>query len=73
MCLKTKTVVENDNPGKTPNIVKGKVDQIYIYANEELAKSFRKWHQFLIILATSWLSIFLGWLLYQFFPIFANG
>ncbi|MBE9256911.1 serine/threonine-protein kinase [Dolichospermum sp. LEGE 00246] len=46
---------------------------IYIYANEELAKSFRKWHQFLIILATSWLSIFLGWLLYQFFPIFANG
>lgn len=34
MCLKTKTVVENDNPGKTPNIVKGKVDQIYIYANE---------------------------------------
>ena len=34
MCLKEKTVVENDNPGKTPNIVKGKVDQIYIYANE---------------------------------------
>ena len=45
---------------------------IYIFTKGKLETYFSKWHQFLILLGTSWLSLFLGWLTYQLFPIFAN-
>ncbi len=43
-----------------------------INVNKELEKFFIKSYRFLITIGTSWLSIFLGWLVYQLFPIFAN-
>ncbi|MBD2137290.1 hypothetical protein H6F32_06750 [Anabaena sp. FACHB-1237] len=45
---------------------------VYVAIHEELSKSFKKWHQEIMILCTSWLGIFLGWLIYQIFPIFTN-
>ena len=44
----------------------------YVSAGEELKQSFNKWHQCLILISPSSLGIFLGWLVYQIFPIFAN-
>ncbi|MFM2063119.1 MAG: Serine/threonine-protein kinase PknA [Cyanobacteriota bacterium] len=44
----------------------------YYFTNKQLKKSCRKWHQFLIILGTSYSSIFLGWLFYQIFPVFTR-
>jgi serine/threonine-protein kinase len=45
---------------------------IYVTPRRKLQKFFSRFHQFLIILGTSWLGIFLGWLIYQIFLIFAN-
>ncbi|MTJ13074.1 serine/threonine protein kinase [Anabaena sp. UHCC 0187] len=39
---------------------------------KEIEKYFSQWHKFLILLCTSWLGLFLGWLTYQIFPIFAK-
>jgi serine/threonine-protein kinase len=44
----------------------------YSFASKKLKTSFRKLHYFLILAATSSLGLFLGWLTYQFYPIFAN-
>ncbi len=44
----------------------------YSFASKKLKTSFRKLHHFLILAATSSIGIFLGWLVYQFFPIFAR-
>jgi serine/threonine-protein kinase len=44
----------------------------YPRAKRDLTKSLSKWHSFGILAGTSLLGLFLGWLTYQFFPIFAN-
>ncbi|MBD2292526.1 serine/threonine protein kinase [Anabaena sphaerica FACHB-251] len=44
----------------------------YSFANKQLKKYFSKLHQFLIMLCTSWLGLFLGWLVHQIFPKFVR-
>ncbi|MEI6444256.1 MAG: serine/threonine-protein kinase [Nostocales cyanobacterium ELA583] len=39
---------------------------------KEIEKYFSQWHKFLILLCTSWLGLFLGWLIYQIFPVFTR-
>jgi serine/threonine-protein kinase len=43
---------------------------IYVPITKKLENYLSKLHQFLILLSTSWLGIFLGWLFYQIFPVF---
>ncbi len=45
---------------------------VYGFASQKLKTSFRKLHHFLILAAISSIGLFLGWLTYQFFPIFPN-
>lgn len=45
---------------------------IYALTTKKLEKSFSKLHRFLILLGASWLGIFLGWLVYQIFPIWGH-
>lgn len=44
----------------------------YLRAKQDLTKSFSKFHSFAILAAISSIGLFLGWLTYQFFPIFPN-
>ena len=43
---------------------------IYVTVTQKFENCLSKWHQFLLLLGTSWLGIFLGWLFYQIFPVF---
>ena len=46
---------------------------LFIFACiKEIEKYFSQWHNFLILLCTSWLGLFLGWLIYQIFPVFTR-
>jgi hypothetical protein len=48
------------------------ISGVYFFSREKLEKYFSKLHTSLIVLGNSWLSIFLGWLIYQILPIFGH-
>ncbi|BAZ79838.1 hypothetical protein PN497_06130 [Sphaerospermopsis kisseleviana CS-549] len=45
---------------------------IYVTITKKFENCLSRWNQFLLLLGTSWLGLFLGWLTYQFLPIFPN-
>ncbi|PPJ64244.1 serine/threonine protein kinase [Cuspidothrix issatschenkoi] len=53
-------------------IIVAVISNVYFYPKEKLEKYFSKLHTSLIMICTSYLGLFLGWLIYQIFPIFGN-
>jgi hypothetical protein len=53
-------------------IIVAVISHVYFYPKEKLEKYFSRLPTSLIMICTSYLGLFLGWLIYKLFPIFGN-